>query len=186
MQDPTNFLAISVSSTRCLGASFLPLMDAARETGMCTITFTKASRSCACGPAPAGRDGPRYAILRRGKICWAGVHAQDLRAARHAVAWRLLDTGLHLHRGALRLGGGPAGDGAVRREAGWRDAAGPHFRETRFSGGPLVLISAKQALKTFPPRERSCVEAARECLELGCSVAEADVAAMLSDHGELQ
>jgi hypothetical protein len=73
------------------------------------------------GHAPAGLDGPRHAILRRGKTCRAGVPAQDLRAARRAIVHRLLVKGLHLHRGAPA--GVPDGDGAVRLGAGRRHAA---------------------------------------------------------------
>ena len=41
-------------------------------------------------------------------------------------------------------------------------------------------------LKTGPPRERSCVEAVMDCLDLGCYISEADVESIFSDDYQLQ
>ena len=58
---------------------------APRLHGVVLLPCLGRSGRCASGPVPAGLDGSRHAILRRGQPCWAGVHAQDLRAARRAL-----------------------------------------------------------------------------------------------------
>ena len=77
----------------------------------------------------------------------------------------------------------------------------PVWRDTSTSGVPLSSIASSSShviassallqdreipLETGPPRERSCVEAVMDYLDLGCSISEADAQSMLSDDVSLE
>jgi len=82
----------------------------------------------------------------------------------------------------------------------WHDASLRASRDTSSFGFPFSSIACSSSnvgassephrdcatpLETGPPRERSCVEAVMDYLDLGCSISEADVESMLSDDCSL-
>ena len=187
------------------GLFHLPLKDAARETGLCPTTFKKACRSCGMQnwPYRRGRRETANRTLHRaftaspvwhdgmwdtsssGTVISSAAPEGLPQLASMALDTRSCGEARYPGPASTHKTFAPLATLSYSDSLSWgsiciRLPSGPS--EGQPTTGPY---GGKQGgatpLKTFPPRERSCVEAVMECLELGCPIAEADVAAMLSD-----
>ena len=171
-EDPNVPCHITVSYEALEGLFHLPLIEAARETGLCPTTFKKACRRFDLETWPFRKGSSSLAGQRREQASMA-LDTRFYDEARHdAPAFQLKTFAPH---------DAPSYIKAFARGCVVIRVPLPTPEGLPTTGACGMAQGGATPLDAGPLREKSCVEAVMEYLDLECSISEADATSMLSN-----